>query len=205
VNHYEAKLERKRLRLLDRAKTAASGAQLADTTARRLASFIPMGQPILVGHHSEKRHRRDLDRINRGFEKSWELSKKAGELNARAENLGKHGVSSDDPDAPDKLAVKLAGLEELHAKMKAANKLVKKGDVAALTELMGSEKVAAELLKPDFCGRLGFPAYAISNSNANIKRVKDRIAHLERMANTAAIEPKGSGSRSPRTWTITGS
>ena len=29
-----------------------------------IVKCIPMGQPILVGHHSEKRHRRDLD-------KSW--------------------------------------------------------------------------------------------------------------------------------------
>lgn len=27
-----------------------------------IVKCIPMGQPILVGHHSEKRHRRDLDK-----------------------------------------------------------------------------------------------------------------------------------------------
>lgn len=34
-------------------------------SGRRIADMIPMGQPILVGHHSERRHRRDLDRIHR--------------------------------------------------------------------------------------------------------------------------------------------
>ena len=29
---------------------------------------IPMGQPILVGHHSEKRHRNVLDRIDKKLE-----------------------------------------------------------------------------------------------------------------------------------------
>lgn len=38
-----------------------------------------MGQPILVGHHSEARHRRDLDR-------SWNLLGKSVELSDKAES-----------------------------------------------------------------------------------------------------------------------
>ena len=36
-----------------------------DAEHRQSCDMIPMGQPILVGHHSEGRHRRDLDRTER--------------------------------------------------------------------------------------------------------------------------------------------
>jgi hypothetical protein len=43
-----------------------------------------MGQPILVGHHSEGRHRRDLERADRLTRRSIEESDQAGELGRRA-------------------------------------------------------------------------------------------------------------------------
>jgi len=44
-----------------------------------ITEMIPLGQPILVGHHSEARHRRDLD-------KSWNLMGKGVELGKKAES-----------------------------------------------------------------------------------------------------------------------
>lgn len=37
-----------------------------------------------------------------------------------------------------------------------------------------------ELKKPDFCGRTGFPDYALQNNNANIRRIKQRIEDLSK-------------------------
>ncbi len=34
--------------------------------------------------------------------------------------------------------------------------------------------------QPDFCGRTGFPDYALQNNNANIRRIKQRIEELSR-------------------------
>lgn len=34
--------------------------------------------------------------------------------------------------------------------------------------------------KPDFCGRTGFPDYALQNNNANIRRIKQRIEDLSK-------------------------
>ena len=42
------------------------------TDARDMASIIPFGQPILVGHHSEKRDRNYRGRIHKKFERSFE-------------------------------------------------------------------------------------------------------------------------------------
>lgn len=49
---------------------------------------IPIGQPILVGHHSEKRHRSHLRRIDKGFEiarRETAISEKYGERAERYE------------------------------------------------------------------------------------------------------------------------
>jgi hypothetical protein len=44
------------------AQTATRRANAAFTSARAAVDGIPFGQPILVGHHSERRHRAALDR-----------------------------------------------------------------------------------------------------------------------------------------------
>ncbi len=47
-------------------------------------AMIPMGQPILVGHHSEARHRRDLEKSWSDMGKSVEFSDKAEKYEDRA-------------------------------------------------------------------------------------------------------------------------
>lgn len=89
-------------------------------------------------------------------------------------------ISSDDSDALDKLKEKLAKLEKLQETMVQANKLVRKGDIAALAVLLGSEEAAQTLIKPDYCGRTGFASFELTNNNAKIKQVKERIATLEK-------------------------
>ena len=44
------------------AGSAAAKADAAWSAEHGILDMIPMGQPILVGHHSERRHRRDLER-----------------------------------------------------------------------------------------------------------------------------------------------
>lgn len=58
-------------------KRAADSAR-ASAAVRKLADGIPLGQPILVGHHSEKHARKDAQRIENGMRKAvkmWETSK----------------------------------------------------------------------------------------------------------------------------------
>ena len=55
-----------------------SDAEQAKAAVSALADGIPLGQPILVGHHSEKRARRDAERIENGMRRAvrmWEQSK----------------------------------------------------------------------------------------------------------------------------------
>lgn len=99
-------------------------------------------------------------------------------------SVGTGGISSDDPQAVEKLEAKLAALEKNQEMMKAANAAIRmkdpaKGD-AKLAELGYTPEDIAKLRAPDFCGRIGYPAYALQNNNANIRRIRGRIAELKK-------------------------
>jgi triosephosphate isomerase len=51
-------MENKAARLRDRAANVSAKGEAAYAASNRIANMIPMGQPILIGHHSERRHRR---------------------------------------------------------------------------------------------------------------------------------------------------
>src|SRR5690606_39184261 len=114
-----ARIERLRARA---AAARAQGNERIDA-ARQLAERIPLGQPILVGHHSERRARRDAERIRNGFTRGFERLKLADELDRRARAAEQNtAISSDDPDAVEKLRAELAKQEAFHARWKAINK-----------------------------------------------------------------------------------
>ena len=99
-------------------------------------------------------------------------------------SVGTGVISSDDPQAVEKLEAKLAALEKHQEMMKAANAAIRmkdpaKGD-AKLAELGYTPEDIAKLREPDFCGRIGYPAYALQNNNANIRRIRGRIAELKK-------------------------
>lgn len=109
---FEAKRERK-LNAFQRLaeKNTKESAQRREYS-QKLADAIPFGQPILVGHHSERMHRNHLEKIRRNFDKSIELADKAEHYKKKVENLeNPHAISSDDPDAITKLKQKLADME----------------------------------------------------------------------------------------------
>src|SRR5687767_11343825 len=69
-NPYEAKQAARRGRLQRASERARRESQTAHGQAANIWGAIPMGQPILVGHHSERRHRRDLAKADRAMRKS---------------------------------------------------------------------------------------------------------------------------------------
>lgn len=179
-------------RLEARAASAAAERDQRHATVDRL-TYIMNGQPILVGHHSEKRHRRDLQRMSDNMRKAYEAHKSAETLTRRAAAAEANpAISSDDPNALERLREKLARLESSRDGMKAANAAIRKyakagpdAQAAALAAL-GYHR---DLLKPDFAGRIGFPAYELTNTGAEIRRLQGRIAELERRAAAPEREP----------------
>jgi hypothetical protein len=181
----DARIERMRAKAA-RLEVAAKGAH---AQARAVADLIPMGQPVLVGHHSQRRHERDLDRMRRSFTKSVELTRDAEALARRADRAERStAVSSDDPEAVEKLREKLARLNASRERMRAANAAIRSGGdvVGALVALGFREDQARKLLERDFGGRVGFPDYALRNAAGEAARVERRIKELERRATTAA-------------------
>lgn len=49
------------------------------------ATGIPFGQPILVGHHNENRHKRTIERAHKAMDKCVEERDKAIDYRRRAE------------------------------------------------------------------------------------------------------------------------
>lgn len=118
----------------------------------------------------------------------------------KIQSVGTGGIMSDDKDAVAKLTAKLEKLEKHQATMKAANAAIRikdttKGD-AKLKEMGYTDEEIKQLRTPDFCGRVGYPDYEMKNNNANIRRIKERIAALEKEAQQAAANTgpvKGDG------------
>lgn len=186
LNAYEQRQADRIERYRDNAERARDNSRAAHTRAHSMADMIPFGQPILVGHHSERRDRNYRAKIQLTFDKAFKLQDKASYYDRKAETVGTGGISSDDPDAVKKLKEKLENLTASQEIMKNANKAIKKNktpetQLSALVDLGIREDLAKELLKGDFCGRIGFASYALSNNNAEIRRLTKRIEDLEKI------------------------
>lgn len=103
----------------DRAYRATERADEAHHKADDISSLIPFGQPVLVGHHSERRHRRDLDKIDTSMRKAIDERAKARRLYDRAEAALEHHEQKQDPGAIarrlDKIRKDLATTERIIA------------------------------------------------------------------------------------------
>ena len=193
MNAYEERQDSKREYYESQAAKAHDESDSRYGAAKQLGECTPFGQPILVGHHSEGRHRRDIAKIDNNMRKSVEAMKKAEHYEQKAASVGTGGISSDDPEAIDKLNAKLKKLEKDHKEMKGINKIVKskrknytdEQKLKDIAEKFPNIEGAEKMLEPDFCGRIGFPSYEMTNSNARMKQVKARIKTLASNAKKA--------------------
>lgn len=197
-NPYEKKQAIRRELLKDRAARLLKIADAKAQEARKLADCIPFGQPILVGHHSEGRDRRFRGRITRTFTASMELAKKAEELEARANRIGRGGISADDPEAVQKLQEKLNRLETHQELMKAVNKaharFLKNPASLETAQLTDEMKERIRTYKPAYSWEAHpFAPFEMTNNNAEIRRVKARMETLKKAAAEAAALEETTG------------
>lgn len=89
----------------------------------------------------------------------------------------------------ERVRLNLSQREELQETMKAANAALRKGDDDALADLGFSEAEIADLKKPDFAGRKGFPDYRLTNNNAEIRRLRERLKSAEERMQDAVAGP----------------
>ena len=197
VARYEDRVEAKRDRYEERSAQASARSTAAHQRSHDISGRFEFGQPILVGHHSEKRARADRARMDAAMRRGIEEQKKAAYYADKAASVGKAGISSDDPNAPSKLTEKLATMEAKRDKMKRANAAYRKDGAAGMAREMGISVEAAEQAMarlPSYDNKRPFATYELTNLGGNIRRVKERIAELERAAATperSAVEGNG--------------
>lgn len=172
--------------------------RLLDAYARRLADNMnkasrigTMCPSVLISGAAnfptrKKERQNAADRAN--MKEFQEIQKLLDKIKA----VGTGGISTDDPNALDKLRAKVAALQKHQELMKAANMAVRmkdtaKGD-AKLSELGYSQDEIKQLREPDYCGRVGYPAYELSSNNANIRRLQKRVEELEKRQSEPAPE-----------------
>jgi len=194
MNDFESKRAEKAARfreLAEKHENISTGQHFA---ARQQFEMIPLGQPIIVGHHSKKRHRSHLKRIDQHFAKAAQHHDTAEHYRRRAAALeSNRAIFSDDPDATEKLVDKIERLKKRQGMMKRANLLIRKADREGLAELGFSEETIAKLFSADFDGRVGFPSYALTNNSANIRRLEKRWADLQQAQSGATTEEEFPG------------
>ena len=197
--------ERMEKRLANRRQWAEGRRKKASAAfgqAQSIISGIPFGQPILVGHHSEKRHRRTIDRMGAKMDSGCESFKMAEHHESRAAGIAdqlSRTIFSDDPDAIDALQAKIEAARATVERMKAANKIVRKYKTdqtsgrKALESFGFSAAMAEQAFQPDFCGRIGFPSYELTNRGANIRRMQKRIEEIRASAARTERADESSG------------
>ena len=105
-NPYEERQEARRERYEELSEKAGKESEAVYKQSHDMISAIPMGQPILIGHHSEKRDRAYRQKAWDKLEMSFELSKKSDYYAGKAASVGTAGISADDANAIAKLAQK---------------------------------------------------------------------------------------------------
>lgn len=171
---------------------------LLDLYARRLAenlnesSRIGRMCPSVMISGGSNFPTRKKERQNAASDRNMKEYEEIQGILKKIRSVGTGGISSDDPNAIEKLQNKLEGLVKAQEEMKAVNAALRmkdtaKGD-AKMAEMGYSDTAIKELRKPDYCGRVGYPSYMLTNNNASIRRIRARIEELEKRQSEASPE-----------------
>lgn len=175
---YEERRAAKVERFQGFADNAQRRANAASRSARAATEGIPLGQPILVGHHSERGHRAALRKQNRRYERARDEQDRADHWNHRAAIVEQdRSIHGEDPAAAERLRAKIAELEAERDRIKAYNASCRRGarDLSLLDDRQRENIESVALHQPYQMGKGGgFPSYALSNLNGNLRRYKKR-------------------------------
>jgi hypothetical protein len=108
---------------------------------------------------------------------------------------GKEQILSGDEDAIERLEEKLENLKDMQANMKEANRAIRLKDTEKgnerLREMGYSDEQIKALREPDFCGRIGYADYALSNNNQRIHNTEARLKSLKEAKEKGTQEKEG--------------
>jgi len=189
---YEDRKEQKIDRLNECAEKARKEAEAQHKKAENIGSAIPFGQPILVGHHSEGRHRAAIKKIETAHRKSAAAGEKADHYAGRADTAENNSsISGDNPEAANLYKEKLANLEQAQEWMKSANAYWRKHKTMKGYPGLSDETAAEvdEQMKTAYSRvqKSGpFESWKLSNNNAEIHRIKEKLESLSKLDTMAA-------------------
>lgn len=188
---YQERKDARADRLEERAQAAAQKSDDAFRRSSSLVSGIPAGQPILPGARGAH-HRRTLERSWNLMERGVQSSRKADYLQGRADAIRENSaISSDDPEALEKLEQKLAALQAAQERDKAMNAYYRKHKTVKGFDGVSderAEKIDASLAELREALRRPVPSFRLSNRNAEINRLKKRIEQLRAVDSMEHIE-----------------
>ena len=182
MSDYEDRKQARIDRYREKAEQARQESQQLSHESISMLEHIPPGQPILVGHHSERGHRKLLERSDRKMEQSIAVSEKAAYYEHKAEAAERNNtIFSDDPEALAKLTAKMESLQMAQTRMKQINAYYRKhGTCQGFHGLSDdqAEKLDDRVRNGYSWEKTPYPAYALSNNNQEIRRLKERIKQL---------------------------
>lgn len=191
MNSYEEKKQRRIDYYNEKAeKLEQESSQLAKESSKMI-SAIPMGQPLMPDYYSYQADKNYRERAWNKMDKSVEVGQKADYYRSKAEAAEKNAaISSDDPEAVKKLKDKLQKLEDFQNRMKKVNAYYRKNGTMKGFENLSDEKAAEidEAVKNDYSWITApYAPFQLSNNNAEINRLKKRIATLEHREETGFV------------------
>jgi Domain of unknown function (DUF3560) len=154
------------------AEGRAAKAEAASQASHDATAGIPFGQPILVGHHSEGKHRRAVERSQRQASKSIEhrdMANHHAQAAATIETQLSRSIYNDDTDAIERLRDRIAEHEAERKEMKARNAAYRAAHRAELKELTAYGREQA----------VPHPRWELANLGGRISRDRKRLTRLE--------------------------
>ena len=167
---------------------------LVDTYARKLAenmnsSFsIEARVPSILIAGGSNFPVRKKEKQNAARDRNMEDWNEIQGLLDKIRSTGMGGISADDPQAIQKLEAKLEKLQAAQDTMKAVNAYYRKHktlDGCPNLSAESIEKMKAEMSSQWHIEDKPYPSWALSNNNAEIRRIKGRIAELTKKQETA--------------------
>lgn len=182
MNEYERKKQARIERYRERAGQARAESSALSRQASDMLSAIPPGQPFLVDHHSYKADKRYRENIGKKMDQAIAADEKADYYEQKAKAAEQNtAISSDDPEAVQKLTEKLNRLKESQAFMKKVNAYYRKHQTCCGCEGVSPEKAAEldeRMANAYSWENAPYPPYLLSNCNQEIHRVEKRIEQL---------------------------
>lgn len=126
---------------------------------------------------------RKKQKQNAARDKNFQERQAIDGLLDKIRRVGKGGISSNDPNSIQKLSAKLVNLEKSQEIMKAVNAYYRKNKTLDGCPELTSEQIAelkAEMKRFPHLEGKPYPTWALSNNNAEIRRVKERIQELSK-------------------------